>query len=226
MEIHKIELNLGQKSVNPFKTTRKSNTNPFKYQDFEGNTIDPLICADVLVSFKGKENKLKMIASSVVGSMTKLRNGITEPIINFVNRIKDVITGAWTYAKNTEVNLSGLKNISDDINNVLNYDVGKGISDSITGIGKHLTDKVSLLNKDLTGLGHGISDKWTNLIGKIGIRNIGHTKITSDLPVEQLKGLWLRENAVIAEQKAKEIAMNTAKEIDINTKKSMEVKVA
>ena len=109
MEIRKLELNLGQKTANPFKTTRKSNTNPFKYNDFEGNAIDPLICADVLVSFKGKENKLKMITSSVIGSMTKLRNSITEPIVNFVNRVKDGISTAW----NNTIHTEGLKNITN-----------------------------------------------------------------------------------------------------------------
>lgn len=219
MEINKIELNFGQKIANPFKTTRKSSTNPFESKNFEGNTIDPMVCADVLVSFKGKENKLKMISSSVMGSMTKLRTSITEPIVHFVNRVKDGITGAWSYARNTEINLDGLKNISDNIHNVLNYDIGKGLTDSISGIGKHLTDRVSLLNKDLTGIGHGLSDKWNALINKIGIKNIGHERISSDLPVAELKALWIKENETIA-------AENIAKEIALNPAKTTEVKVA
>ena len=164
MEIRKLELNLGQKSVNPFKTTRKSSTNPFKYNDFEGNAIDPLICADVLVSFKGKENKLKMISSSVMGSMIKLRNSITEPIINFANRVKEGITTTW----NTAIEKSGLKNISENlhttgekINSILNYDVSKGISDSISGLGKTISEKI--LNANVRGFKKILIDLFTEM---------------------------------------------------------------
>ena len=200
MEIRKLELNLGQKIANPFKTTRKSTTNPFKYNDFEGNAIDPLICADVLVSFKGKESKLKMISSSVIGSMTKLRNSITEPIVKFVNRIKTGITSAWDYANNTKIELPGLKNISDSlhttgekINSILSYDVGKGISNSISGIGKTISDRFTAINTDITDLGKGLSSKWTALIGKIQT----HQKISSDLSVAELKDLWIKENELL-----------------------------
>ncbi len=202
MEIRKLELNLGQKIANPFKTTRKSTTNPFKYNDFEGNAIDPLICADVLVSFKGKENKLKMITSAVMGSIVKLRNSITEPIAHFVNRIKTGITTAWEHAYNA----AGIKNISEKlhttsekINGILSYDVGKGISDSISGIGKTISDRISAINGDITGIGRDLSAKWNNLIGKIHTGN----KISTDLSVAELKDLWIKEN---------ELAANTIKE--------------
>ena len=197
MEIRKLELNLGQKIANPFKTTRKSTTNPFKYNDFEGNAIDPLICADVLVSFKGKESKLKMISSSVMGSMIKLRNSITEPIVQFVNRVRTGITTAWDHVHNA----AGLKNISESlhatgekINSILSYDVGKGISDSISGIGKNLSDRFSAINGDITGLGKDLSAKWNALIGKIHTDN----KISADLSVAELKDLWLKENEIAA----------------------------
>lgn len=209
MEIRKLELNLGQKTANPFKTTRKSNTNPFKYNDFEGNAIDPLICADVLVTFKGKESKLKMISSSVIGSMTKLRNSITEPIINFVNRVKTGITSAWNYANNTKIELPGLKNISEGIhttgekiNSILNYDIGKGISDSISGIGKNISGKFSVLNTDITDIGKDLSSKWTSLIGKIQTPQ----KISSDLSVAELKDLWIKENELSLTGSLKEVA--------------------
>ena len=50
-KINKVELNLGQKIANPFKTTRKSDTNPFKYSNFEGNTLQ---FADVFEGFEPK----------------------------------------------------------------------------------------------------------------------------------------------------------------------------
>ena len=203
-KINKVELNLGHKIANPFRTTRKSDTNPFKYSNFEGNTLQ---FADVFEEFEPEKiNKMKLITSSVMGSITKLRNSITEPIVNFVNRVKDGITNAWTYAKNTEVKIAGLDNISTKIHDVINYDLGKSISDSISGWGKNMTD-----------IGLGISDKWNSLIEKINIKNIGHNKISSDLTVAELKDLWIKENELIASQnKAKEIALNpTTKEAKV-----------
>lgn len=205
MEIRKLELNLGQKIANPFKTTRKSTTNPFKYNDFEGNAIDPLICADVLVSFKGKESKLKMISSSVIGSMTKLRNSITEPIVQFVNRVKTGITSAWDSIHNS----SGIKNITetlqttgDTICNILNYDVGKGISDSLSGIGKNLSGHISSITGDITGIGKDLSSKWTALIGRVQNSH----KISGDLSVAELKDLWIKENELSLTGSVKEVA--------------------
>ena len=201
MEIRKLELNLSQKTANPFKTTRKSNTNPFKYNDFEGNAIDPLICADVLVSFKGKENKLKMITASVMGSIIKLRKSITEPITNFVNRVKTGISSAWEYANNTKIEIPGIKNISENlhhtgekINSILSYDIGKGISDSLTGWKNNITERVSSINGDITGIGKDLSVKWNSLIGKIQTT----PKISSDMSVAELKELWLKENELTA----------------------------
>lgn len=204
-KINKIELNLGQKIANPFRTTRKSSSNPFYSTNFEGTTIDPLICADVLETFKGKESKWKMITASVIGSMTKLRNSITEPIVQFVSRVKEGITSAWTYAKNTEVKIAGLDGISTKIHDVMNYDIGKGLTDSISGLGKNMTD-----------LGHGISDKWNSLIEKINLSGIGHERISSDLSVAELKDLWLKEIELTTD-KAKEVALNpvTIKEVKV-----------
>ena len=195
--INKVELNLGHKIANPFKTTRKSDTNPFKYSNFEGNTLQ---FADVFEGFEPKKiNKLKMITSSVMGSMVKLRNSITEPIVNFVNRVKDGITTAWDYAKNTNIEIAGLKNITEKLNTtgekiqaVLNYDIGKGISDSITGIGKNLTEKLPSID-GITGLGKDLLAKWTEVIGKV------HNKgIPSGLSVAEYKELWIKENELIA----------------------------
>ncbi len=177
--INKVELNLGHKIANPFKTTRKSDTNPFKYSNFEGNTLQ---FADVFEGFEPKKiNKLKMISSSVMGSMIKLRNSITEPIINFVNRIKDGVSNIKeTIGSKTE-----------KINEILNYDIGKYLSDSITGIGKTISEKIHFDN--ITGIGKDLSTKWTALVGKVH-----NDKIPSGLSVAEYRDLWIKENELIA----------------------------
>ena len=196
MRIDNLGLSIGQKSVNPFKTSRNSTTNPFQNVSFEGNTLE---CADVFEKFtQKKSSKFKMISSSVVGSMDKLRSRFAEPIVNFVNRIRENVSNAWDYAKNTNISdLKGIKNISEAWNNTMNKDVldiGRNISDSISGIGKHISDKMSFLNTDVLDLGKGISDKWSNLISKIH-----HNKISKDMPVADLKALWLNEINAAAE---------------------------
>lgn len=206
-KIQKVDLNLGQKIISPLKTKRNSSTNPFKYQDFEGNTIDPLVCADVLVSFKAKPNKLKLISSSVVGSMTKLHSGITEPIINFVKRIGSDISSVWNYAKNTSVSDAGkdlatkisgsISSMSDSISNI-----GNKISDKMPPILKKdvteilgISDRWAVLNTNLTDLGKGISSAWDDLICRIP----HHTKITKDTQVEELRAMWEAEIAAAKE---------------------------
>ena len=90
MRINNVGLTPNQKCANPFKTSRNSTTNPFQNVNFEGNTLQ---FADVFEGFQPKNtSKLKMITSSVAGSMTKLRNSITEPIVNFVKRIGEGAT--------------------------------------------------------------------------------------------------------------------------------------
>ena len=195
MRIDNLGLSIGQKSVNPFKTSRNSTTNPFQNVSFEGNTLE---CADVFEKFKPKNSsKFKMISASVVGSMNKLRSKFTEPIVNFVNRVRENVSSAWDYAKNTNISdIAGIKNISDAWNNTMNRDVldiGKNISSSISGIGKNISEKMSFLNTDVLDLGKGISEKWSNLISKIN-----HNKITKDTSVNELRAMW--ENEIAAEK--------------------------
>ena len=202
--------NLGQKIANPFKTSRSMSTpNPFKYSNFEGNTLP---FADVFEGFESKNvSKVRMISSSVMGSMTKLRSSITEPIVNFVNRVTTGISNAWNYAKNTNVSdLTPIKNI----HNVMQMDVidlGKGISNSISNMGKNISEKMPSFNmptinmpslhigSNISGIGKNLSDKWSNMISKINIPH--HNKISSDMPVCELRAMWEKE---IAESASKE----------------------
>ena len=202
--------NLGQKIANPFKTSRSMSTqNPFKYSNFDGNTLP---FADVFEGFENKNvSKVRMISSSVMGSMTKFRSSITEPIVNFVNRVTTGISNAWNYAKNTNVSdLTPIKNI----HNVMQMDVidlGKGISNSISNMGKNISEKMPSFNmptinmpslhigSNISGIGKNLSDKWSNMISKINIPH--HNKISSDMPVCELRAMWEKE---IAESASKE----------------------
>lgn len=188
---------LTSKTANLAKTSRQGNiTNPFKFSNFEGNTLQ---FADVFEGFEPKkQNKLKMIASSVTGSMNKIRSGITEPIMNFVNRVRGGISNAWDYAKNTNVSdLPGIKQVNDVLNTPININI-----DGIKNLGKTISSKMEFLNTDIKDIGKGISSKieflnndvtelWSGLISRI------HTnKYSSEMPVSDLEAAWKNEIAM------------------------------
>ncbi len=206
------------KIANPFKTSRSSTTNPFKYSNFEGNTLQ---FADVFEGFEPKKlNKMRMIASSVTGSMNKMRASIAEPIINFVNRIGCGIASAWDYAKNNNISdVVGFRHISGALSGMnesmstlgrgissklefLNTDVAdiaKGISSKmeflntdIADIAKGISSRMEFLNTDVTDIAHDLSGKWSEMISKINTKH----HISAETPVSELETLWRNEIAL------------------------------
>lgn len=177
--------------ANQFKTSRNSTTNPFKYQSFEGNTLDVSAFADVFESSAVKEtSKLKLIAASVAGSIHKIKSSITEPIANFVNRVCGSVSSAWDYAMNTNVSDLGIvKNINDGIKGIgaimskpVDIPGSQAIDGAINGIKR-------VLGADVLDLGKDIGAKWAALISKSGAAS----KISADMSVVELENLWKSE---------------------------------
>lgn len=206
-----------------FKTSRNSATNPFQYQNFEGNTLDVSAFADVFESSAIKEtSKMKIIAASVAGSMHKIVSGITEPIINFVNRVKDLISSGWEYAKNTNVtehgSLGGLTDgleavgaimnkpislsaIGDFMNQPIDLScVGKLMNTPVAIPGANLLDEtldnfktnIGAMNENMLDLGKGIGSKWAALISKI---HGTEDKNYGSMSVAELEDSWKSEIA-------------------------------
>ena len=173
-----------KRGISQIKTSRSTTTNPFKYSNFEGNTLQ---FADVFDGFEPKNvNKLKLIASSVAGSMNKLRTGITEPIKVFANKVKNGVCSAWNYATNTNFSdLPGIKGISEKFNAIGEGISGKisGINDGIKSVGKKMYDKTEFLHTDITDIGKMMSTKWNELVEKCSISN---SKISANLSVSEL----------------------------------------
>lgn len=173
-----------------FKTSRAAVTNPFKYSDFEGNTLSVEAFADVFESRNQKINKFKLIASSVVGSVNKIRTGITEPIINFVRKIGGGISSAWDYAKNTNISdIGAIKSIKNIMNTEIHIPGIKAVGDKIGGIKEGITSKIGDINEGIHCLGNDISEKWAGMISKIH----SGSKISADMSVADLEGLWRSE---------------------------------
>lgn len=212
MRINNVGLNLGQKNINPFKTSRNSTTNPFQNVSFEGNTLP---FADVFegydsgkdVSFEGKQSKMKLIASSVAGSMTKMRS-VFEPIVNFANRIGERISSAWDFTWNKSLFVLPGEEACKRVMNTDIIDIGKGIAHSASDLGKVLDKDVVEVGKEISGkisskmgiLGNGLSEKWSSVINSM---KISHSpKISKETPVSDLRAMLAEELAINAERVA------------------------
>ena len=182
------------------KTNRNSTTNPFKYSDFEGNTLQ---YADVFKGFEPKSiNRMKLMASSIAGSMHKFRTSITEPIVNFAKNVKNGITSAWDYAKNTNVSdLSIVRNIADSTivrktNEILASPVyipgSKTIMNSINGVKEGISSRIDIFNEGIIDLKNDIHTKWESMVSKMQPK-----KYTAETPIPELEAAWKNINATI-----------------------------
>ena len=156
------------KKASSIQTHRNSNeaTNPFKFTNFEGNTLQ---FADVFEGFKPQSaSKLRMIASSVAGSMSKMKSSIAEPIVAFVNRVKAGVTHAWDYAKNTNISdIPGIKQTKDFLLAERHLPEIYNLSSHVTAMKESLSTRMSFLNKDVLELGREVSDKCKGMISNI-----------------------------------------------------------
>lgn len=163
------------KKAGSIQTHRNSNeaTNPFKFTNFEGNTLQ---FADVFEGFKPSfkatpANKLRMIASSATGSMNKMKSGY-ESIVNFVKRIGSGISKAWDYASSTS--------FTGAISDVANVIKAKG-GDIITSIKE--SEAIKYTDK--------ILEKWNGIISNIS--NYNKNKY-ANMPVSDIRAAWIAIN--------------------------------
>jgi len=177
--------------ANQFKTSRTSTTNPFKYQNFEGNTLDVSAFADVFEHYSTKEPRnLKLIASSIAGSMHKIKAAITEPIVKFVGRIREGVSSAWDYAVNTNISdVGALKSIGSGIKNINDY-MNKPIELPHIDILGGIKSGMNSWHADMIGLSKDIGDGWSELISRI--KPCG-SKISADMSVADLEAMWKSE---------------------------------
>lgn len=165
------------KKASSIQTHRNSNeaTNPFKFTNFEGNTLQ---FADVFEGFKpnfkaSPANKLRMIASSATGSMTKIKSNVLEPIKAFVNRVSDYVSGkcssAWDYAVNTNISdIPGIKQTKDFLLAERHLPVSMNpITSRLSGMKEGISSRISSMNDSVLNLGKDMSSAWNGLISNI-----------------------------------------------------------
>ena len=174
------------KKAGSIQTVRNSNevTNPFKFTNFEGNTLQ---FADVFEGFKpslksSPANKLRLVASSVTGSMNKMKTGIAESIANFANRVRAGVVNAWDYAKNTNISdvpgikqvNAGIKQVNDILNTPINIPAIDGLASKMTLLKEGLSSKVSAMGSSAANWTSNMSSRINGI--KLNIAFHGRQK--------------------------------------------------
>ncbi len=176
-----------QKIANPFRTARNSTTNPFKYNNFEGNTLPFELAADVFEGFKPsfKGSKLRMVAASVTGSMTKMKSSF-EPIVNFVKRVGGGISNAWTYAKETPISeVPGFRHVNEAVG-AMGSRISERFSNIHENVSSRISSRIESISSSISGINQELKTQWEAIIAKIPSR----THYTSDMPVADLESAW------------------------------------
>ena len=187
-------------------TRRNSNeaTNPFKFTNFEGNTLQ---FADVFEGFKPnfKANKMRMVASSVAGSMNKMRSSIAEPIINFVKRVHSNVSNAWAYASSTSFSDAmvdaghaiketsivkhangAIKHINEVLVTPIHIPVIDGLSEKLAGVKGGISSRIEAIGHKASSLKEGIASRCNELAANISFQ--GKNKYMNK-PVAELRVL-------------------------------------
>ena len=158
------------KKASPIHTHRNSNeaTNPFKFTNFEGKTL-PFECADVFGSVKPQAaSKMRMIASSVAGSMNKMRSSIAEPIVNFVRRVRTGVVNAWDYAVNTNISdVPGIRHIKDYMLAQRQIPALVTLSEHMEGIKQSWIEGVERASSKASEMHNSITSRWNSMISNI-----------------------------------------------------------
>lgn len=86
---------------------KKTSSNPFEHNSFKGKSFTGSVLpfADVFQSIKPMEqkpNKIKMVASAVVGAMNNFKTSITQPIIKFAHNVKETFHNGIEAMKSTK----------------------------------------------------------------------------------------------------------------------------
>ena len=163
------------KKASPIHTHRNSNevTNPFKFTNFEGNTLQ---FADVFEGFKPQSSsKLRMIASSAAGTMNKIKSSIPESIVNFARKVRTGVSNAWDYAKNTNISdVPGIKQTKDFL---LAERHLPSLGISLDGVKDAVYSRIEALSNSTVG-------KYNELVTRISL--IGKSKY-ANMSVEDLR---------------------------------------
>ena len=170
------------KKASPIHTHRNSNeaTNPFKFTNFEGKTL-PFEYADVFEGFRPQAaSKLRMIASSVAGSMNKMKSAMPESIVNFVRKVRSGITsawshasGAWAYAKNTNIlDVPGISHTKEGLNIAKDFllaerHLPEALTSRLTGMKEGVTSRVEALSHRATNIGNDMAAAWNGMISRV-----------------------------------------------------------
>lgn len=124
---------------------RSSHTNPFGVS-FKGNIIN----ADVFEENSGlteRQNRGKMLVSTLVGSINSINSSISKrlnSVVNFGRRVGETTANLWNHACKTDMT-TFMGNISDKISLGGTYSVNKLQKRPVSELKALLTDKITAM---------------------------------------------------------------------------------
>ena len=110
-----------------------------------------------------------------------------EPIVNFVRRVRENVSSAWTYAKNTNVSdIPAIKKANEVLNapihvpaidkavEVLNKPIHIEALDimasKMAGMKEGITSKMGVLNRDVLDVTKELATKWETTVAKVSFK--------------------------------------------------------
>lgn len=180
MEINSISNSISSVRLNK----RATSTNPFEKNSFKGRTFKGSVLpfADVFQAIKPvtapKPNKVKMIASSVIGAVVDFKTRLTQPIALFASKVRERIA-------------QGVDSVRHGIESA------KHAGSTIKAMGKNMQGRISQVfdfhKPDPEPVVPGVK-----------ILDLKH--ISPKAAVKDLKATWIAENEKISKESGKAVA--------------------
>lgn len=140
-KLFKTNANKVEKSEN-----RSSHTNPFGVS-FKGNIINADVFEEKNSGLTERQNRGKMLVSTLVGSINSINSSISNrlnSVVNFGRRIAETTTNLWNQARNTDMT-TFMGNISDKISLGGTYSVNNLQKRPVSELEALLTDRLATM---------------------------------------------------------------------------------
>lgn len=138
-KLFKTNANKVEKSEN-----RSSHTNPFGVS-FKGNIINADVFEEKNTGLTDRQNRGKMLVSTLVGSINSINSSISKrlnSVVNFGRRIKESTTNAWNQARSVDMGTFLSERIPAFRGN---YSVNNLQKRSVTELEAMLTDRLATM---------------------------------------------------------------------------------
>lgn len=136
---------------------KTTTTNPFEHNAFKGKSFTASVLpTDLFQSIKvvdTKPNKIKMISSAVIGSVTNFKTRLSESVVNFANNVKERISQGVEAVRSAKNNITEMgKNMQNRISQVFDWHKAAEENNNMPKIlsARHINSKASVRDLEAT----------------------------------------------------------------------------